>query len=245
MTRSVANRLFEWGPVGARSASGCVVVIVDVLRFSTSVEAATSRGAIVYPARWNDRTATRLARSHGAVLARSTRDEGPSLSPLSMLTQHSGDAVVLPSPNGGACSLLASESGATGVIAACLRNAAAVGRALRDVVEPVMVVACGEQWPDGTLRPALEDLLGAGAVLSHLEGRPSLDARAAIAAWHDCEHSASEALLSCRSGKALVGRGLIGDVSYAGDVGISHVVPALRDGAFRAEARGDAKTRAT
>ena len=48
---------FQWGPVAAAALSDGVCVVVDVLRFTTAVEAAVSRGAVVYPYRWRDATA--------------------------------------------------------------------------------------------------------------------------------------------------------------------------------------------
>src|ERR1700753_175692 len=67
----MADRLFEWGPTGARQlAPGVDVLIVfDVLSFSTSVDVAVARGAAVYPARWKDERAAELARDLGAELA--------------------------------------------------------------------------------------------------------------------------------------------------------------------------------
>ena len=59
------------------------------------------------------------------------------------------------------------------VVAASLRKASAVGRWLHDrgygTDRAVAVLPAGERWPDGSLRPALEDLLGAGAVLQALD----------------------------------------------------------------------------
>ena len=153
---------FEWGAAGtvALALQARVMVVVDVLRFTTAVEAAVSRGAIVYPYRWRDGSAAAFASSVGAVRADESDPAGPSLSPLSLCRLGAGDAVVLPSPNGSTCAALADEAD-TAVVASCLRNASAVAAWLNNSARPVVVIACGERRPDGSLRQCLEDLLGA------------------------------------------------------------------------------------
>lgn len=230
------DRRLEWGPPAAGGLSEGYAVIVDVLRFSTAVEAATSRGAAVYPYRWRDDSAEAFARTVGATLAGSD-PTGPSLSPATLLRLTGDDAVVLPSPNGSTCAALAVEAGAT-PIAGCLRNAPAIADYLRDAGRPgpepgpVTVIPCGERWPDGSLRPCVEDYLGAGAVLSHLGGRPSPEARVAIAAWEHSRGDIEDILLHSASGKELVSKGLVEDVRYASRYGASNAVPILRRGAF-------------
>ncbi len=209
------------------------VVIVDVLRFTTSVEAATSRQARVYPYRWRDASASRFAQSIGGRLADEADPAGPSLSPLSLLQLSPGHAIVLPSPNGSTCSLLAAETGAT-VVAGCLRNARAVAAWVRERYDEVSVIACGERWPDGSLRPSLEDFLGAGAVLAHIAGDRSPEAIGAVAGWRDAMDRVEEVLLGCGSGKELVEKGRREDVLYASAHNVSDVVPVLREGAFEA-----------
>jgi 2-phosphosulfolactate phosphatase len=229
---------FGWGVAAVEALAGDVIVIVDVLRFTTAVEAAASRGGVVYPFRWRDESAAVFAESVGAKLADGTDRLGPSLSPQSLLGMEAGEAVVLPSPNGATCAALAGEQGAT-VVAACLRNAAAVGAWAGSVQGSVSVIACGELWPDGSLRPALEDLLGAGAVLARLPGQRSPDARAAVAAWLEAADNIEAALLECPSGRELLERGRQDDVRYAAQVDVSEVVPVLREGAFRAIPRSE------
>jgi 2-phosphosulfolactate phosphatase len=223
---------FQWGPVVAPELSEGACVVVDVLRFTTAVEAAVSRGVAVYPYRWRDATAAAFADSVQALLAGGTDPAGPSLSPSSMDTLAPGTSLVLPSPNGSTCAVLASEAGAA-VAAGCLRNAAAVS-AWADVAGgPVTVIACGEKWPDGSLRPALEDLLGAGAILASMAGDPSPEARAAIAAFRDAAHRLPEVLSECASGRELREKGWAADVSHAARLNVSTTVPVLADGAFR------------
>jgi 2-phosphosulfolactate phosphatase len=227
---------FQWGPVVAPALSEGVCVVVDVLRFTTAVEAAVSRGVAVYPYRWRDATAAAFADSVQALLADGRDPAGPSLSPSSMNTLAPGASLVLPSPNGSTCAVLASEAGAQ-VVAGCLRNAAAVGAWADEAGGPVTVIACGERWPDGSLRPSLEDLLGAGAVLSSMTGDPSPEARAAIAAFRDAAHRLPQDLSECASGRELSEKGWAEDVGYAARLNASTTVPMLTDGAFRPATR--------
>jgi 2-phosphosulfolactate phosphatase len=227
-------RRFEWGPSGSEvlAQAESYLVVVDVLRFTTAVEAAVSREAIVYPYRWKDVSARYFADAIDAQLADSPHTDGVSLSPVALLNQPTLEAVVLPSPNGSTCSLLAAQAGAT-VVAACFRNAPAVAEYLASTSLPVSVIACGERWPDDTLRPSLEDLLGAGAVLSHLGGDLSPEAAAAVTAWEEARDKISDVLLRCSSGRELAERGCRDDIDYASAFGVSDVVPVLVDGAFR------------
>src|SRR5579862_5302642 len=115
----------QWGAVVAPELTEGVCVVVDVLRFTTAVEAAVSRGVAVYPYGWRDATAADFADSVQALLADGGDPAGPSLSPSSMDALAPGASLVLPSPNGATCAVLAAEAGAR-VVAGCLRNAAAV-----------------------------------------------------------------------------------------------------------------------
>ena len=223
---------FQWGPLVAPTLTEGVCVVVDVLRFTTAVEAAVSRGVSVYPYRWRDASAEAFADSVHALLAAGSDPAGPSLSPLSMEILAPGTSLVLPSPNGSTCAILASEAGAQ-VVAGCLRNAAAVAAWADKADGPVTVIACGEKWPDGSLRPSLEDLLGAGAILAAMTRGPSPEARAAIAAFHDAAHRLPEVLSQCASGRELSEKGWEADIGYAAQLNASTAVPVLTDGAFR------------
>jgi len=223
----------EWGPHGvAQLAPHCdAVVIVDVLTFSTAVVVAAAKGAAVYPYRYHDESAADYARSVRAVLAGPRSSGGHSLSPRSLMTLPRGSRIVLPSPNGATLSL---GTGGTPTFAGCLRNPRSVALAAMACGPRVAVIACGERWQDGSLRPSLEDQVGAGAVLAHLNGSRSPEATAAIAAYEDAAPRLLETLQSCVSGKELIGWGFPQDVVAAADLNRDHVAPRLRDGAFTA-----------
>ncbi len=244
-----------WGLRGAQeiSSAGAVVAVVDVLSFTTAVTVAVEQGIEVYPYRWRDASAAAFAEQHDAVLAvgRSAAarrtDPDPdghlSLSPASILASAGVRRLVLPSPNGSTISAAMAGLGAT-VVAVCLRNVTAAagwitGR-VRDSGRPVVVVSAGERWADGELRPAAEDLLGAGLLLDRLTaagvGPASPEAQLATAAGQlrPGEHW----LAGTASGRELVATGFSADVAIAAAVDASEVVPVLVDGMFRAAGQG-------
>jgi 2-phosphosulfolactate phosphatase len=229
---------FDWGPMGLRSIAPevDVVVIVDVLSFTTCVDIALGRGAEVFPYKWHDGSEVEFAASVGAELAH-PRDEatGWSLSPVSLSQVPTGTRLVLPSPNGSALAFGAAEAGAGEVVAACVRNGAAVGSAFADEEMTVGVIAAGERWrgATGPMRVAVEDLLGAGAVLSMFDRLDlSPEARVAVAAWHDAESDIIERLRSCVSGRQLIDRGWPDDVDLAAQAHVSDLIPVLVEDRF-------------
>lgn len=222
---------FAWGKAGLsdRLAHSDVVVIVDVLSFSTAVDVAVSRGAKVLPHRYRDATAADFAAAKQARLAGPRRAGGPSLSPPSLAVLEAGERLVLPSPNGSTLSTLVGDKTA---YAACLRNAGAVAAAVPSDAR-TLVVAAGEHWPDGSLRPALEDLLGAGAILARLKGCLSPDAMAAAAAYRDLRGKLADNLAHCPSGQELIAAGYPEDVIWAAEEDCSSAVPLLHAGGYR------------
>lgn len=233
----------DWGRTGALTlgpGSACVVV-VDVLSFTTAVSVAIERGTQVIPYPWRDDSAAAFAAARDARLAvgrHAVSAEQPwSLSPAVLREAPVPRRLVLPSPNGS--SIAAAVSGVP-VIAACLRNATAVGRWIRGqgwgtAEKPVSVIAAGEQWGDGSLRPALEDWLGAGAVVSALAvyGAGLLSPEALVAkSSHDGAGEIAAVVAQCASGCELAAMGFGDDVRIAVEIDESRVVPVLSEGAF-------------
>jgi 2-phosphosulfolactate phosphatase len=237
---------FEWAEFGLRAlaATTDVLVIVDVLSFSTATEVAVSRGAVVLPfpsrdaiaaAAFADRENATLAvtRQHLSNAANSDTQRY-SLSPVSLRQIPHGTRLVLPSPNGSTLSRIAADRGRT-VLAGCLRNASAVAAAAIQVGGSIGVIAAGERWPDGSLRPALEDLVGAGAIISALGAvARSPEAELAAAAFRHVETDLQRALETCASGRELIELGFDADVRLAAELDVGTVAPVFGDGAFHA-----------
>lgn len=233
----------EWGLEGiAELARGCaVLVVVDVLSFCTAVSVAVSRRATVMPLRWRDAEAEALARSAGAVLAGSRRAEGWSLSPASLRSLPAGTKLALPSPNGATLSASAANSGCH-VLAGCLRNASAVAATAARMAGDgaVAAVPAGERWQreGAPLRPAVEDLIGAGAVVAGLRELGIEPASPEALAAADVFRSARErglgaTLAGCSSGRELAAAGFESDVALAAEHDVSDAVPLLEAGEFR------------
>ncbi|MFD7060409.1 2-phosphosulfolactate phosphatase [Streptomyces sp. NPDC059906] len=234
---------FEWGPTGAQRLAPGVscLVVVDVLSFTTSVTVAVESGTCVFPYPWRDETASAFAGQMAAELAvgrRAATTTSPwSLSPAALRRAPFTPRLVLPSPNGSA--IAAAADGST-VVAGCLRNATALGRWLAlhgygTPAHPVAVIAAGERWPDGSLRPALEDLLGAGAIIAELQAQgvgPLSPEAAAARTCFERNPDVGRAVATCSSGLELAQGGFADDVAIASKVGDSKTVPVLIDRAF-------------
>ena len=227
------NIRFEWGEMGVASLAPIsdAIIIVDVLSFSTAVSIAVSNGAEVYPYRRRDGSEIEYARSIDAHLAGSRGKAQYSLSPDSLKTLPAGARLVLPSPNGATLSL---ATGGTATFAGCLRNAKAVAHAAMQHGSRVSVVACGERWKeDGSLRPAYEDLLGAGSIIRHMAGSLSPEARAAVSTFQAAEYDLLGLLRQCSSGKELIAMGFEDDIALAAELDVDMSVPFLENCAYR------------
>lgn len=232
---------FDWGLAGAAELSRVcsVLVVVDVLSFTTAVTVAVERGMRVHPFPWHDQ-ADEYAERIGAAVAvgrsQTTADRPWSLSPAALRHARAVRDLVLPSPNGATICAAADAVGVR-VVAGCLRNATAVATQLRadgygTADAPIGVVAAGERWPDGTLRPGVEDLLGAAAILDGLAGRTfSPEAATAVATLAGVPDIAA-AVRSSVSGRELVDYGFAADVDIATELDASAEVPILSNSAF-------------
>lgn len=194
---------FEWGIDGlARLAPADVVVVVDVLRFSTSIADAVAAGM---PARLDSGAhATSL---NGAAIAAAAA--GP-------------DTVVM----------LGSLRNASAVAAAVL--AEQTRRAARTSIS---VIAAGERdGRGGPVRVAVEDQLGAGAIIDALGAlgidHTSPEAAAACESFRGLRGAVRHLLTASASGQELVERDLRHEVLAAAELDAVAVAPVLRDGAF-------------
>ena len=238
----------EWGATGAALAAdrGDVVVVVDVLSFSTTLSIAVARDftCLVYsgaeieslggPAMAAIRLGARpLHGRRGAGLGR------VSLSPASLLDAEPGQRVVFTSLNG--ATVVSAAAKAPALLVGAPRNATAcaqlAARSLtRTMAGRITVVACGERWisvqpgAEG-MRPAVEDWLGAGAICAALADRGyslSAEARLACAAWR--APTALEDLAECVSARELCAGGFAEDVKLALEVDADALVPARMAG---------------
>jgi 2-phosphosulfolactate phosphatase len=89
------------------------------------------------------------------------------------------------------------------------------------------LVPAGERWSDDTLRPSLEDLIGAGAVLSELPGKPSPEAELAVAAFECFRRNLYDVISRSGSGRELIQNGFARDVEIAAEYAVSSCVPVL------------------
>ncbi|MEO8664936.1 MAG: 2-phosphosulfolactate phosphatase [Ignavibacteria bacterium] len=207
-----------------------VVIIVDILSFSTSVDIVTGRGSIVYPYKWKDGSAVKFSESVNGILAADKRSFNRfSLSPSSLLNIPEDIRFVLPSPNGATLSL---STGNTFTLCGCIRNAKAVAEFAMTKGEKITVIPAGEKWPDESLRPAVEDLIGAGAIINYLKGILSPESESALSVFRNSIEDLRNVIMNCSSGKELIEKGFENDVELACKLNESNCVPGLVDGVY-------------
>ena len=251
--RQDAHRVrFERGERGAlgllsrRPPDVQVAIVVDVLSFSTAVDVAVSRGAQVFPSRFKALAeSAQIATMYDALLAvpRSERtDASPyTLSPSTLETLPPGARLVLPSPNGARCVRAAYDCRVPVVIVGCLRNARAVAAFARERAGKkgtIAVIAAGERWTDGTLRPSVEDDLGAGAILAalDLDELYSPEARYVAEAFGAMRNVMADSVRDSVSGRELSEAGYGDEIPWSLDVDVSATVPVLQQDGFIAAA---------
>lgn len=178
-----------------------------------------------------------LPSPNGATIAAVLGEGLPADTPHGdVLKTRFGNAPFSMSPNAAAMG----EGGYPSVMAASLRNAEAVATWLTTRYRPdgarLLVLAAGEQWPGGQLRPAVEDLWGAGAVVSGLRQRGwlrlSVEAAVAAEAYEAVSGDMRGLLRESTSGQVLAAMGFTDDIDIAAEVDQSTVVPELVLGVF-------------
>ena len=222
----------EWGPVGARTLaeSSDVVVVVDVLSFSTSLTVAVERGAKVWPHTGGE-SARQLARDIDAVLAGNrSSHEGLTLSPASLLGRRCRH------PRGAAVAERLVDRVRRGQRrrpgGRCLPAQRGGGEPLPGRLRPDRPRA---GWRAVGRRVAAPGVRGPGR--RRRRGRPAGRPRPRGAADPEAEVAALafralRPLEMCPSGAELVERGYAEDVRIASEIDVSTVVPVLVEGRF-------------
>lgn len=228
----------EWGLAGVEALfkRADAFVVVDVLSFSTCVDVACSNGAQIFPFPIDDREAAakEAVRLNAELAGRRSDTSTPySLSAPTLQDIPPGTRLVLPSPNGSHISFAC--KGKT-TFAGCLRNAAAVAEAAAKTVGngTLAVIPAGERWRNGSLRPAIEDLIGAGAIVSHLKGSFSPEAVVARDVFYSSRQDLLSRMMASVSGVELCEAGFAQDVEIAASLNISDCAPILLDEAYLA-----------
>jgi 2-phosphosulfolactate phosphatase len=235
--------------VASAASHGDLLVIIDILSFSSAVATAVQFGGFIIPCR--DQAEAHSTVIHQPDVIEAVRRGGKgstegstvySLSPPSYIGFRGGATVALPSPNGAACCRQAGDD--TIVYTGCFLNCAAVASRISELLHSssanVTVVASGERWgnqhEDGHLRFAVEDYLGAGAILNSLPFSKSPEAEVCANAFGYSQRSLSEMLHNCGSGIELRKKGYAQDVEHCSMLNVYDSVPVLRRGRFEPDA---------
>lgn len=233
--------------VDPASLAGGLVVVIDLLRATTTMTAALHAGAAnVYPvveveeAFEKRKALERAGAPPGSILLGGERGgrliDGFDLdnSPRAYTPDRvGGRTVIFSTTNGTRAIHLARRAGAAGIVLACLGNLSRVAAHCAASATPVHILAAGHAG-----LPLVEDVLAAGAVAWgtwEALDRPEWSddgARLAMAAWRDAvskgEHGVAEAIGGGRHGRSLVRLGFGADIAWCARVDWTRVLPTLR-----------------
>jgi 2-phosphosulfolactate phosphatase len=208
--------------IAGRDLSRHAVVVFDVLRATTSITAALAAGVTeIHVFGDIDTAATaagnfpknRLLCGEVKCLAPPGFDLGNSPRAFDRAA-HAGRPMLLSTTNGTRALLAAAEAGV--LLCGALVNAEAVAKTLIALGRDVLLVCAGTQ---GAV--AMEDLLGAGAVLDHLEklgASPNFasdSARIANALYSGCQHDLPAVLEQSAGGQNVIAAGLGADIAFS------------------------------
>lgn len=151
-----------------------------------------------------------------------------------------GQDVVFVTTNGTRAISAAAPAGE--LLVGCLRNAPAIARHLRESGAEAIYIVCAGSMGDF----ALEDFLGATAILAHLDPDGSFLAGWKLndAAWMALEFAKGrgaapeEVLRESRAGRWFQENDRLDTLGFVGDVGASALVAEVRDGRLRPVERG-------
>jgi len=233
----------EWGVEAAMQGAqrGDVVVVVDVLSFSTTVCIALEQGASVLAlsAAQIEAMGGRdvVAKRFDAHIVAKRRDDPKAkftLSPASVGRVDAGDKLVLTSLNGAA--MVAAGASGRPLLTGSLRSASATAQvAARQMAAQsasrITIVASAEHWSSVSpgvagIRPSIEDQIGAGAVsagLANLGLELSAEADAAAALFTATSNRMEAMLFDCVSGRELVAGGFARDVELAAQIDVTNI----------------------
>ena len=231
-------------PWPAEAVRGAQVAVIDVLRATSTIATALANGAagVIPFAEPQEAAAAAHRLGRDRVLLCGERDseliEGFDLdnSPASFTSEVvAGKMLAIATTNG--TRALREVAGAAGVCTAALLNRSAVADFLGRQEGDIVIVCAGEG--SGF---ALEDALGAGALVDALLTRPARmelrdGARAAALLYRGVANRLADAVASADHAQELARKGFAEDVTRCAALDTLEVVPTLREGILVAAER--------
>lgn len=229
--------LFTPADLGAVSLAGRTVIVVDVLRATTTVATALAAGApAVYPVEGIEEARRLAAELGGAVLGGERGGLPPEgfqrgNSPLEYQNGSDGQPIVLTTTNGTRAIARAKEGSAGAIAAGALVNAKAVAAWAVGRGSDITVLCAGTHG-----RFSLDDVVAAGCIVDRASseaaaGRLTLTdgALGALMLWQRFRENPREGLLLAAHGQRLKRLGFVDDLTYCASVDVLERVPVLQE----------------